>query len=154
MLSSGSVNQECFSLHWSGGIGLLHKAGSVKEFSVFESAPQQFKKGVFIVSGPVAGKALIILKAILQSSSLEYVVVITNCHPTVHTWSLYPAKDWNTEDRTGFDQLEEQVLMWMGNVNFTAEIVFSGKKDDFLSRDCNKQHFINLISVELKKKWL
>ena len=39
-------------------------------------------------------------------------------------------------------------------VNFTAETEFSGKKEDFLSRDCNKQHFINLISVELKKKGL
>eukprot|EP00092_Neocalanus_flemingeri_P035560 GFUD01038706.1.p1 GENE.GFUD01038706.1~~GFUD01038706.1.p1 ORF type:complete len:662 (+),score=221.66 GFUD01038706.1:35-2020(+) len=113
---------EC--LHWSGGVGLLHKAASVKEFSAFESASKHSKKGVFIISGPVSGKALSTLKCILQSSSLEYVVVITNCHPTIHTWSLYPAKDWNTEDRSGFDQLEEQVLMWMGNVNMTAEIFY------------------------------
>ena len=51
-------------------------------------------------------------------------VVITNCHPTVHTWSLHPAKDWNIEDRSWFDKLEEQVLMWMGNVNLTAEIFY------------------------------
>ena len=31
-------------------------------------------------------------------------------------------------------------------VNFTAETEFSGKKDEFLSRDRNKQGFINLIS--------
>jgi len=113
---------EC--LHWSGGVALLHKAASVKEFSVFESAPEKFKKAVFIISGPVTGKALSTLKSILQSSSLEYVVVITNCHPTVHTWSMHPAKDWNIEDRSGFDKLEEQVLMWMGNVNLTAEIFY------------------------------
>ena len=70
------------------------------------------------------GYDLSTLKSILQSSSLEYVVVITNCHPTVHTWSLHPAKDWNIEDRSGFDKLEEQVLMWMGNVNLTAEIFY------------------------------
>jgi len=115
-------SSEC--LHWSGGLALLHRAAAVREFSIFETAPSQFRKGVFIISGPVSGKALHILKSILQSSSLEYVVVITNCHPTVHTWSLYPAKDWNTDDRSGFDQLEEQVLMWMGNVNFTAEIFY------------------------------
>jgi hypothetical protein len=40
-----------------------------------------------------------VLESILQqSSSLEYVVVITNCHPTVHTWSLHHAKNWNIED--------------------------------------------------------
>ena len=60
----------------------------------------------------------------MQSSSLEYVVMITNCHPTVHTWSLHPAKDWNIEDRSGFDKLEEQVLMWMGNINLTTEISY------------------------------
>ena len=60
----------------------------VKEFSVFETAPKHFKKAVFIISGPVAGKSLSTLKSILQSSSLEYVVVITNCHPTVHTWDI------------------------------------------------------------------
>ena len=51
-------------------------------------------------------------------------VVITNCHPIVHTWSLHPAKDWNIEDRSGFDKLEEQVLMWMGNINLTTEISY------------------------------
>ena len=37
-------------------------------------------------------------------------------------------------------------------VKFTAETEFSGKKDEFLSRDCNKQGLINLISDELRKK--
>ena len=51
-------------------------------------------------------------------------VVITNCHPSVHNWSLHPAKDWNIEDRSCFDKLEEQVLMWMGNVNLTSDIFY------------------------------
>jgi len=113
---------EC--LHWSGGVSLLHRALAIREFSIFESAGQKYKKAVFILSSPVIGKVLNTLKSILESSSLEYVVVISTCHPTVHTWSQHPVKDWNTEDRTGFDQLEEQVLMWMGNVNLTAEIFY------------------------------
>ena len=36
-------------------------------------------------------------------------------------------------------------------VNFTAETEFLGKKYDFLSRDCNKQGLINIISDELRK---
>ena len=53
--------------------------------------------------------------------------MITNCHTTVPTWSLNPAKDWNIEDMSGCDQqlLEEQVLMtWIGNVNLTAETFY------------------------------
>ena len=37
----------------------------------------------------------------------------------------FPARAdcWNQDaDRTGWDQLEQQLLLWMGNVNYTAEI--------------------------------
>ena len=37
-------------------------------------------------------------------------------------------------------------------VNFTAETKFDGKKDEFLSRDINKQRLINLISAEIEQK--
>jgi hypothetical protein len=37
-------------------------------------------------------------------------------------------------------------------VNFTAETKFDGKKDEFLSRDINKQRLINLISTEIEQK--
>jgi len=117
-----SASAEC--MHWSGGVALLNRALGIREFSIFESAGQEHKKAVFILSNPVIGKVLNTLKSILQNSSFEYVVVITTCHPTVHTWSQHPTRDWNIEDRTGFDQLEDQVLMWMGNVNLTAEIFY------------------------------
>jgi len=35
-------------------------------------------------------------------------------------------------------------------VSFTSETEFIGKKEEFLSRDTNKQRFINLISAELR----
>ena len=37
-------------------------------------------------------------------------------------------------------------------VSFTAETEFSGKKDEFLSRDINKQRLIWLVTDELRKK--
>ena len=37
-------------------------------------------------------------------------------------------------------------------VSFTAETEFSGKKENFLSRNCNKQQFINLVSSKLRIK--
>ena len=37
-------------------------------------------------------------------------------------------------------------------VNFTAETEFSGKKEEFLSRDLNKQRLIQMISDELKER--
>ena len=91
---------------------------------MFESAPPGAKKAVFILSGPISGASKVSLQAIIENSSLEYVVLISNCHPSVETWSQYPARDWNTEDRAGYDQLEQNILAWMGNVNFTAEILF------------------------------
>ena len=64
------------SLHWAGGLQLLSKASMVKEFSVLESAPSNFKKGVFLVSQPLQGAALATLRAILESSALEYCVTV------------------------------------------------------------------------------
>ena len=135
-----------FSLHWSGGLGSLKKASAVRDLSVFEKAESRYKKAVFVINGPVVGSTkttvqvtnqsliLIILtnhntvfvyQSILeQSDGLEYVVIITNCHPSLQTWAQYPARDWSHDDNTGFDQLEQQVLMWMGNMNYTAEIFY------------------------------
>ena len=104
-------------------MAVLNKAAAVKEFSVFESAGPKFKKAVFILSGPVIGSTKTTVQSIIQNSAgLEYVVVVTSCHPSLQTWAQFPGRDWGNDDRTGFDQLEEQLLMWMGNVNFTAEI--------------------------------
>ena len=43
----------------------------------------------------------------------------------MQTWCQYPARDWGSgDDNTGFDQLEQQLLLWMGNINYTAEIFY------------------------------
>ena len=63
-------------MHWAGGLRLLSKALAVKEFSVFESTPAASKKAVFIISGPISGPTKATLQAVLQNSSLEYVLMV------------------------------------------------------------------------------
>ena len=54
-----------------------------REFSIFESAPADYKKAVFVISSPIAGSVEETLKAIISTSSFHYCVVITTCHPAV-----------------------------------------------------------------------
>ena len=56
---------------------------SIREFSIFESAPAHYKKAVFVISSPVSGPVEETLKAIISASSLHYCVVVTTCHPAV-----------------------------------------------------------------------
>jgi len=113
---------EC--LHWSGGLKLLEPANRVLEFSSFESAPKKDKKGVFIVSNPALQKNERILKDIISNSSLEYCILITSCQSNVLTSTRFPARDFNLEDKSGLDWLEDSMLDWMGNKNYTVEIVY------------------------------
>ena len=63
-------------------MSVLSKALAVKELSVFEKAEAKYKKAVFIVNGPVVGSNKSTVQSIIENSEgLEYVVVITNCHP-------------------------------------------------------------------------
>jgi len=113
---------EC--LHWSGGLKVLEPANRVLEFSSFESAPRKDKKGVFIVTNPALPKNERILKDIISNSSLEYCIVISSCQPNILTATRFPARDFNVEDKSGTDWLEQSVLDWMGNKNYTVEILF------------------------------
>jgi len=112
---------EC--LHWSGGVNLLKRAALLREFSIFESAPADYKKAVFVISSPIAGSVEETLKAIISTSSFHYCVVITTCHPAVTSFTNHPMKDWNLEDQNSILSLEENLLHWMGNVNMTAEVL-------------------------------
>eukprot|EP00088_Acartia_fossae_P018825 TRINITY_DN2090_c0_g1_i11.p1 TRINITY_DN2090_c0_g1~~TRINITY_DN2090_c0_g1_i11.p1 ORF type:complete len:664 (-),score=86.37 TRINITY_DN2090_c0_g1_i11:243-2234(-) len=113
---------EC--LHWSGGLKLLEPATRVLEFSSFESACRNDKKGVFIVSNPALSTNERILKDIISNSSLEYCIVITSCQPNVLTSTRFPGRDFNTDDKSGLEWLEDSLLDWMGNRNYTVEILY------------------------------
>ena len=110
-------------LHWSGGVRLLARAQGLREFSIFEAAPPQARKAVFVVSEPVVGRVEETLRAIVEASSLHYCVVVQACHPALLGWARQPGRDWGAEDSSATHRLEEQLLHWMGDVNLTAEVV-------------------------------
>nr|CAD7428759.1 unnamed protein product [Timema monikensis] len=124
---------EC--LHWNGDVVGLFSAGavSVKEFSSFESliadtiaqcGANSQKKAVFITCGPVHTTSRTILRDIIQASSFEYCVLITAAHPSVHQLAKYGARRETSNDMAAFHSLEEDMLQWMGNMNFTVEVFY------------------------------
>ncbi|XP_069689461.1 sec1 family domain-containing protein 2-like isoform X2 [Periplaneta americana] len=116
---------EC--LHWNGGLVQMITAGAltVKEFSAFESGKEEHKKAVFIVCSPIHGTTKVILKDLIQNSSFEYCVLITSAHPRVHHFAKYGGHREGIEDMSIFHHLEEEMLEWMGNMNYTVEVLYS-----------------------------
>lgn len=109
------------ALHWHGGLSRLISAGAtdVKEFSSFESAKGSQKKAVFILSSLLEGVTREILHDIIEASQLQYVVVVTATSTAVHNYS----RNGIAEDDPRFlEQVEERLLEWMGNMNYTAEV--------------------------------
>lgn len=114
-------NQSAEILHWHGGLMRLVNAGAadVKEFSSFESAKESQKKAVFILSSLLEGVTREILHDIIQASQFQYVVVITTAGSAIHNY----CRTGNSEDDPiFFEQVEERLLEWMGNMNYTAEV--------------------------------
>lgn len=112
------------SLHWSGGLGRLADAGAknVKEFSSFERGSERDVKAAFLLSGPVRGTTATILQDVIKASKFQYCIVITSAHPSVHTYARYGGRD--VDDAALTTELEQNVLTWMGNMNYTVEIFY------------------------------
>jgi len=100
-------------------------AVTVKEFSAFESDKQGHKKAVFILCSPVYGTTKVILQDIIQNSSFEYCVLITTAHARVHQFAKYGGHQEGLNVMSAFNNLEEQMLEWMGNMNYTVEVLYS-----------------------------
>lgn len=113
---------EC--LHWAGGVELLNTCIQIREFSSFEAAPKHDKKAVFIVANPALKRTQQILKDITKNSSLEYCIIITWCQPNVLSVWNHPTRDFNVDDKSGLHWLEDSLLDWMGNSNYTAEVFY------------------------------
>ncbi len=115
---------------------------AVREFSSFESCGAEVKKAVFLISGPVAGIKRDVLKEIVTSSKFEYCQVslrlfssrslylsdvlfnkvITSASPAVHrSWSIL-CESVSGDEKVVFEELEQSVLEWMGDANFTSEV--------------------------------
>nr|XP_056711395.1 sec1 family domain-containing protein 2 [Euleptes europaea] len=115
------------SLHWTcGGAGRLLQAGAlnVKEFSSFESGAAEQPKAVFVVGTLLKGRTVDIIRDIVSLSNFQYSVVFTAVSHAVHLQAHNASGGAEAEggSRVVFDQFEEKLCQWMGNMNYTAEV--------------------------------
>ncbi|KAM3619556.1 uncharacterized protein V6R79_010077 [Siganus canaliculatus] len=110
------------ALHWSGGAAVLLEAGArnVKEFSSFESCGENEPKAVFVVSTLLKGRTIDIIKDIISLSHFQYCVVFTAVAHSVHLLANNVTTEM--EGNPVFEQFEEKLCEWMGNMNYTAEV--------------------------------
>ncbi|XP_018431457.1 PREDICTED: sec1 family domain-containing protein 2 [Nanorana parkeri] len=102
-------------LHWCGGAELFLAAGAlnVKEFSSFESGASNQPKAVFVVSSPLRGRALDVIRDVVSQSSFQYCIVVTAVSPG------------EAETRPVQEQMQEKLCQWMGNMGYTAEVLWA-----------------------------
>ncbi|XP_062837664.1 sec1 family domain-containing protein 2 [Anolis carolinensis] len=115
------------SLHWAcGGAGKLFQAGAlnVKEFSSFESGHAEQSKAVFVVSTLLKGRTVDVIRDIVSLSNFQYCVVFTAVSHAVHLQAHGAPSSAEAEggSQVVFEQFEEKLCQWMGNMNYTAEV--------------------------------
>ncbi|KAI9519288.1 hypothetical protein NQZ68_029455 [Dissostichus eleginoides] len=111
------------SLHWCGGAAVLLEAGArnLKQFSSFEACGVNEPKAVFVVSTLLKGTTVEIIKDIISLSHFQYCVVITTVAHSVHLLANNVTTE--LEGSPVFEQFEEKLCEWMGNMNYTAEVM-------------------------------
>lgn len=113
------------ALHWNGGADKLFEAGAVavREFSFFEHGSASEPKALFLVSSPVTEQTLATLSAVVRASIFSDVSVLTSCPPAAQLLARYGTTEGFDGPRAFLD-VEERLLDWMGNVTFTAEVMY------------------------------
>lgn len=111
------------ALHWSGGAAALFEAGAknLKQFSSFEACSADEPKAVFVVSTLLKGRTVDIIKDIISLSHFQYCVVITTVAHSVHLVANNVSVEM--DGNPVFEQFEEKLCEWMGNMNYTAEVM-------------------------------
>uniref|UniRef100_A0A672ZUF0 Sec1 family domain containing 2 n=1 Tax=Sphaeramia orbicularis TaxID=375764 RepID=A0A672ZUF0_9TELE len=111
------------ALHWSGGAAALLEAGAknLKQFSSFEACSVNEPKAVFVVSTLLKGRTIDIIKDIISLSHFQYCVVFTTVAHSVHLLANNVTTEM--EGSPVFEQFEEKLCEWMGNMNYTAEVM-------------------------------
>lgn len=112
------------SLHWSGGAALLFGAGArnVKSFSSFEAGAENEPKAVFVVSTLLKGRTADIIKDIVGLSHFRCCVVLTAVPHSVHLLAEGgPGPE--LEARVMFTRFQEKLCGWMGDAEYTAEVM-------------------------------
>lgn len=118
------MDSECSeALHWSGGAAVLLEAGAnnLKEFSSFEAGGVTEPKAVFVVSSLLKGRTVDIIKDIISISHFQYCVVFTTVAHSVHLLANNITSEM--DGKPVFEQFEEKLCEWMGNMNYTAEVL-------------------------------
>lgn len=111
------------ALHWSGGAAALLQAGArnVKQFSSFEACGVNEPKAVFVVGTLLKGRTVDIIKDIISLSHFQYCVVCTTVAHSIHLLANNVTAEM--EGSPVFEQFEEKLCEWMGNMNYTAEVI-------------------------------
>ncbi|KAF7658534.1 hypothetical protein LDENG_00011500 [Lucifuga dentata] len=118
------MDEQCAeALHWIGGAAALFEAGArnLKQFSSFEACGVNEPKAVFVVSTLLKGRTVDIIKDIISLSHFQYCVVFTTVAHSVHLLANNVATE--LEGKLVFEQFEEKLCEWMGNMNYTAEVM-------------------------------
>lgn len=110
------------ALHWCGGAAALLEAGArnVKEFSSFEACGANEPKAVFVVSTLLKGRTVDVIRDIISLSHFQYCVVFTTVAHSVHLFASNVTAEM--DGSPVFEQFEEKLCEWMGNMNYTAEV--------------------------------
>ncbi|KFO26468.1 Sec1 family domain-containing protein 2 [Fukomys damarensis] len=120
------------SLHWSCGSTRLMEAVGGPECHLREFEPNAVvgnvaqPKAVFVLSCLLKGRTVETLRDIICRSHFQYCVVVTALSHAVHlTANHVPAAAAAELDgqQPVFEQLEEKLCEWMGNMNYTAEVL-------------------------------
>lgn len=120
------------SLHWSCGSSRLLEAVKGPACHLREFEPQAIGGGakqpraVFVLSSPLKGRIVDTLQSIICRSHFQHCVVVTAVSHAVHLTANHVPAAAAAElegPQPVFEQLEEKLCEWMGNENYTAEVL-------------------------------
>ncbi|XP_021118007.1 sec1 family domain-containing protein 2 isoform X4 [Heterocephalus glaber] len=120
------------SLHWGCGPTRLMEAvgGPVCHLREFQpnavGGNAEQPKAVFVLSCLLKGRTVETLRDIISRSHFQYCVVVTALSHAVHLTANHVPAAAAAElegQQPVFEQLEEKLCEWMGNMNYTAEVL-------------------------------
>uniref|UniRef100_A0ABI7VYS9 Sec1 family domain containing 2 n=1 Tax=Felis catus TaxID=9685 RepID=A0ABI7VYS9_FELCA len=120
------------SLHWGCGSTRLLEAVGGPECHLREFEPAAVgggakqPKAVFVLSCLLKGRTVETLRDIICRSHFQYCVVVTAVNHAVHLTANHVPAAAAAElegQQPVFEQLEEKLCEWMGNMNYTAEVL-------------------------------
>ncbi|KAM7158442.1 sec1 family domain-containing protein 2 isoform 1-T1 [Molossus nigricans] len=120
------------SLHWGCGSTRLLEAvgGPACHLREFEPAAvgggAEQPKAVFVLSCLLKGRTVETLRNIICRSHFQYCVVVTAVDHAVHLMANHVPAAAAAElegQQPVFEQLEEKLCEWMGNMNYTAKVL-------------------------------